>query len=285
MLTVLSAPIAKGRRKMKIEVPNPLMFGRMRQQNIYRNFCRCLGFLSSTQFYFLAALIVAQPVGADSVKAENELEVVTKLLFGNLRAQNNPDELWKWARNRPMNFLAVTKGDEVARMKFLDRSENPEVEMIARTLLKARDQLMRHVDIGYGMPGNMVIFFHNDLDDAMARLSQIFEDGKDKITAWPKWNAIRERMEDKAKRNCIYRISYHEGEIYGGYVLISSEQPEPSKIRCLKAALLLALGAKHISPESMGDRFDTTFELLAKIYRENIPPGIPRDDFKLRWKN
>ena len=209
---------------------------------------------------------------------------MANLFFAEPHLETRFGGLWKWAPNRPMNFLAIAKRDKQGDLEALDRAKDPEVEMIARTLLGPRERLKNHVDIGYGLPGNVVIIFHDDLKDALADQYEFFEGSKDRITAWPKWKYIKNRIQDIKSKNCIYRITYHKKEIYGAYVLVNYKQPESLQIRCLETALLMALGVKYASPEMMEEDFGPNFEKVLKIYDQEFPPGMSRSDFERKWK-
>lgn len=230
---------------------------------------------TSRLFIQISAITVVTAFVAEDAYAMNE----TDLFFGDRQYKPREAGLWKWAANRPINFLAFEKRTDNSQLAMLERAIDPEVEMIARSLLTPRQQFLEHVDIGYGLPGNLVVVFHDELTGALVTQHKFFEGGKDKISAWPRWDEVFQRINDKDKEHCVYRISYHKNQIYGGYIFVNNQQPKPLQINCIATVLLMALGAKFISPELFKEQPQAFFDDVLKIYDRKFPPGMSKTEF------
>ncbi len=183
-----------------------------------------------------------------------------------------------------MRFLVLARKRGAVTLSVIEDRNNEFVNLLAQTIYPAHNELIDVVDIKYNKPGNILVYFHSDLKDALSRQYEMFEGGKDLFLGWPKWENVTKRISNKDINYCIYRFSFNKSEIYGAIILIDARAKEEKQKSCLRAALYISLGAKYISPEMPEAQSDSFLNTISQIYGQKLSPGTSRDEFIQHFK-
>jgi len=229
---------------------------------------------------FVLLLQVAMFRPFEAVAGSGDTRSIEDLFFGSEHEVSENSALWKWAKDRKMWHLAIARKPNAISLSILDDRKNKHVNLIAKTNYPAHVKFRDLIDIKYRRPGNMVFYFHDNLSDALSRQYEMFEGGKDLFRGWPKWDSVKNRIDNGKKNHCVYRFSYFKSEIYASVVLIDAKSHENLQRSCIRAALYIALGARYLTPEMEEAQSDALLNAIAPIYRQNFSPGMSRIEFR-----